>query len=499
MMVIRMLPLEIKGWMSRLFQLGLIVMVALSGGLFVLMRPSVTWFAAATTAGMLLTLGLAVGDIRQVLLTALAFLIPFYIHKGLFVREGHGGILSLNVAVIDIILLLLAFLCLAEMSVDKRRKVYVYPSIMMPAAVWFTVSALSVPGTIDPTLGLFQLVMISKVLLLYLVIANQVRTPSDTKWIVVALISGLFLQAILGLYQGWTGQPLGLWFLGETRREVLEFRLDIGSVARPQGTLGHPNGYAMYLEMLLPLAFVLLFAEIKPLYRSLIGLTFCVGVVALVVSLSRGGWLSFGLSIGVILFFLTRHSVIRPQRALSALVWVALLLLIIAFAFSGLVSSRLRSSDEGSFASRFIFMRDAAAMTRDHPLLGVGLNNYALVMPRYNPGIVRRWGGGVTNVHNIFLLVVAEIGLVGLAAFLWSLAAFLKHGLGFVRQAPEELPWLIGLAIFAGSLSVLLHSQADYALMATPSLATLFWFMAGWLMAISRGADGETRRGEVEK
>jgi len=467
-------------------------MVALLGGLFVLMGPSVTWFAAATVGGVLLTLGLAVGDMRRVLLTSLAFLIPFYIHKGLFVRKGYGGVLSLNVAVIDVILLLLAFLWLAEMAVDKRRKVYVYASIAMPAAIWFLVSALSIPGAITPILGLFQLVMILKLLILFLVVANQVRSPSDTKCILVALISGLFLQATLGVYQGWTGQPLGLRFLGETR-DIWEFGLDLGLVFRPQGTLGHPNSYAMYLEMLLPLAFVLLFAKIKPLYKLFIGLTFCVGAVALVFSLSRGGWLGFGLGIVLMLFFLARRGVIGSQRSLSVLVWVVLILLVISFAFSGLVSSRLRSSDEGALATRFLLMGGAAAMIRDHALLGVGLNNYGLAVPRYYPTQVLRWGRGATHVHNMFLLIAAEVGLVGLAAFVWSLVAFLKRGLEFVRRAPVGLPWLIGLAIVAGSLSMLAHNQADYGLMATPQLATLFWFMAGWLMAISRGADGETR------
>lgn len=481
--------------MFRSLRSGLIAMVALFSGLFVLTGPSTTWFAAATVGGVLLTLGLAVGDMRRVLLTSLALLTPFYIHKGLFVRKGHvGGILSWNVAVIDVILLLLAFLWLAEMAVDKGRKVYVYASITVPAAIWFFVSALSIPGAIDPILGLFQLVMMVKLLILFLVVANQVRSISDTKCILVALLSGLFLQGILGLYQEWTGQPLGLWFLGETSR-IRGLRLDLGLVARPQGTLGHPNDYAVYLEMLLPLALVLLFAKIKPLYKLLIGLTFCVGAVVLVLSLSRAGWWGFGLGMVVmLLLFLTRRSVIQPQRGSSPLVWVVPILLVIAFAFSGLVSSRLRSSDRGALASRFFLMRGAIAMIWDHPLLGVGLNNYALVMPRYNIG-----GGYVTDVHNIFLLIAAEVGLVGLAAFVWSLVAFFKRGLEFVRRAPVGFPWLIGLAIVAGSLSVLLHNQADYALMVNPPLATLFWFMAGWLMAISRGANGETQRGEIER
>lgn len=54
-----------RDWMFRSLQLSFIAMVALSGGLFVLMGASVTWFAAATVGGVMLTLRLALGDVRR--------------------------------------------------------------------------------------------------------------------------------------------------------------------------------------------------------------------------------------------------------------------------------------------------------------------------------------------------------------------------------------------------------------------------------------------------
>lgn len=487
-----------RDWTYKLTQFGLIVVVVLASGAFVLMGPSLTWYAAAAAAGGLLTLGLAVGDMRRVLITAIAFLIPFYIHKALFVRESSvGEIVSMNVAVIDVILLLLIFLWLADAAVDRHSKLYMFPSTTVPVAIWLLVSALSIPGAIDPVAGLFQLVSMVRAVIMYLVVANQIRVTSDTVYVFVALLLGLCLQCALGIYQAWSGQPLGLWFLGESP-EVREFALDIGLVARPHGTLGHPNDYAMYLEILLPLAFTLLFSQIIPLYKFLIGLAFCLGVVSLVLSLSRGGWLGFGLATVVVLFFLIQRRMIRAQRILSILAWGSSMLLIMAITFSGLIASRLLSSDEGSAASRLLLMHGAIAIVKDNPLLGVGLDNYALAAPEYNPSNMENWDVGATYVHNAFLLIGAEIGIFGLSAFVWSFLAFLKQGLYYVRKEALGLNWLIGLGIFAGSLSVLLHSQADYALLANPSLTTLFSFSVGWLMAIRKSAEAETWCGEIE-
>lgn len=488
-----------RNWAVKPIQFGLIAIIVLAGSAFVLMSPSLTWCAAAAAVGGLLTLGLAVGDMRKVFLTALAFLIPFYIHKALFVRENDvGEIVSLSVAVADIILLVLFFLWMADMALDKHYKLYLFPSVTAPACVWILASALSVPRSIDPVAAVFQLVLTTKILMMYLVVANQIRVTSDTAYILVALLAGLFLQSILGVYQAWSGQSLGLWFLGESSK-VREFALDIGSAARPHGTLGHSNGLAMYLNMLLCIAFTILFAEIKIIHKLVIGLAFFMGILALVLTLSRGAWLGFSVGLAAVLFFLVRRGVIRARGGLSILAWVTLALLVSGVAFSGLIASRLRSSDEGASASRLLLMQSAIAMIEDHPSLGVGLDNYALAAREYNPSEIKSWEIGQTYVHNAFLLIGAEVGLVGLAAFVWLSLALLKQGLHYVRREPVNLNWLIGLGIFAGILSVLIHSQADYALVATPSLTILFWFLVGWLMVIGKNAEAQMRRGEIER
>lgn len=138
-------------------------------------------------------------------------------------------------------------------------------------------------------------------------------------------------------------------------------------------------------------------------------------------------------------------------------------------------------------------------MIGDHPWLGVGLDNYALVAPQYNPSQTEHWTAGQTYVHNILLFVGAEVGIIGLAAFIWMLLAFLWQGLAYVHRGPPGLNWMVGLGVLAGSLSVLLHSQVDYALLATPSLSPLFWFLVGWLMAISRGEGAQMQHGETQQ
>jgi O-antigen ligase len=60
----------------------------------------------------------------------------------------------------------------------------------------------------------------------------------------------------------------------------------------------------------------------------------------------------------------------------------------------------------------------AEAMARDHPWLGVGLGNYAAAYPQYR---LLNWPNALGHAHMIYLNVLAETGVPGLAAYgvLW--------------------------------------------------------------------------------
>lgn len=66
-------------------------------------------------------------------------------------------------------------------------------------------------------------------------------------------------------------------------------------------------------------------------------------------------------------------------------------------------------------------------MIAAHPLFGVGYNNYQLVKDRYDPEgqVTHLWG----RVHNIYLLIGSEQGLLALAAFLLFLFSVLRRAL----------------------------------------------------------------------
>ena len=134
--------------------------------------------------------------------------------------------------------------------------------------------------------------------------------------------------------------------------------------------------------------------------------------------------------------------------------------------------------------SRITLAKGAFAMIQGHPLLGVGANNYSLSMPEYDPfdfGNQRR----VVIVHDIYLLVAAETGLVGLAAFLWFLASLFVQAKRPIGQAPNDTVWLAGVGAFSALAALTVHGIADYDVITNITVFRLFWLFAAIVAALS--------------
>lgn len=109
--------------------------------------------------------------------------------------------------------------------------------------------------------------------------------------------------------------------------------------------------------------------------------------------------------------------------------------------------------------------REAINLWRSRPLFGVGLGNFVAASDYF-------WK---EPVHNIYLLQLAETGLVGLAGFLIFLAFCLKKALAKAATFPLPLVLLIGV-LFLGFL--------DHYLLTSSAGSLLFWLVLG--MAASR-------------
>src|SRR5262249_46848070 len=136
---------------------------------------------------------------------------------------------------------------------------------------------------------------------------------------------------------------------------------------------------------------------------------------ALVLTASRGGFASFLVELLMAAVYLTRRSSSRKWLLLAGLVVVGLGILM----FFGFIRSPWVQEDE-SAAMRLLFWGFASTLFLSSPVVGVGYGNFRALYDI--PGVA----SGIFDVHNLYLQLLAETGLIGFAAFLATIVHLMR-------------------------------------------------------------------------
>lgn len=224
-----------------------------------------------------------------------------------------------------------------------------------------------------------------------------------------------------------------------------------GPVDRFQGTFEHANTLGLFVAMALPAAIAVALGRSGALRAPAIAAAAAM-VAALVFSLSRGAVLG---AVGGLVVFLAVRSF---RRLLVATVAVGLVvsLLILGGAIAppqGIpqvtaLEERLTGAGPGADRpdDRIRIWDNTPRLIADHLWFGVGSYNFKEFSVRY--GIVKaETRQPYTHAHNVPLTVLAEMGLVGLAAFVWVLVGIARVLLrACSRRAGRDRVWAIAIA-----------------------------------------------------
>jgi len=124
---------------------------------------------------------------------------------------------------------------------------------------------------------------------LYALASNTKLSDSLVRRIVYVVACVIVIQGSIGILQAITGKFLGLGIiLGEPEKIIAEKLIVHGSL-RVTGTIGWANTFAGYMAMFLVLLFPFVLVRNSLLLYSCLG----IGSIALLLSLTRSGWLSF--------------------------------------------------------------------------------------------------------------------------------------------------------------------------------------------------------------
>jgi putative inorganic carbon (hco3(-)) transporter len=304
-------------------------------------------------------------------------------------------------------------------------------------------------------------------------------------------------RAALGIFRAYLVEPIALFYVASAVLDLdrkmnallvvagagalifalLEIFVVLQSVARGLG-VGYlasaldinTNSVALYLEPFV--AFSAAFALFARGRIRLLALgLLLVFVVALVASLSRGGFVTIGV-LGLIALVSVRSWVARLVVAAAGVLGSVAAWQVTALRLR--IIYLLTDQQNGPVFNRPVIWADTLRMLRDHPVFGAGISGYQTVMTHYRAS--GRYNVPEPYAHNIFLSTWSELGLLGLAAFVWILSRLavqpwraLSHATGV------QVPLLWGTGTAFAMLAV--HGLVD-----TPywknDLSVEFWLLA---------------------
>lgn len=296
---------------------------------------------------------------------------------------------------------------------------------------------------------------------------NAGRIPG-LAWVLLATAAS---QAALGVWQ-FAGRAAG----------PDHFAIG-GRFYRAAGSFQQPNPFGGYISLHLAVSLGLLLGllaarpaaddprrrawQLQVAALSLVSVLLGLGCLA---SWSRGAWLNLAAALAALIVAAPRRRWlgVAALAVAALLVWGAGQRGLIPAALTERLTSftadfrwgDVRGVDinDANYAvlERLAFWQAAEGMARDHLWLGVGLGNYAAAYPAY---ALLNWPQALGHAHNYYLNLLAEVGIIGLGAYLVLWGAILKQTWGALR-----LPWPrrgLALGLLAAWVGLSVHHLLD--------------------------------------
>lgn len=232
-----------------------------------------------------------------------------------------------------------------------------------------------------------------------------------------------FLSLLQFSFQKSIGGPF--YLLGE--REVSVLSLGSPQVSlfgknylRAQSTFSHPNSLAGFVLVSLVLVYFTKFPKKDLLLKKA---TLVLGLISILLSFSQAVFLTLGVVCALVVINLYSRISFRKN-----LLIIGLLLLVFSLLLPTVSANLIKRGAvyQESIQLRLELAAFTKTLTRDNFLFGVGANNFIYELSK-NPPVVKSILF-LQPVHNIFLLIISEGGVIGLIFYVTiSFLIFIKN------------------------------------------------------------------------
>lgn len=339
--------------------------------------------------------------------------------------------------------------------------------------------------SVNPLISVYKWVKVLEYCLFGLYI---LKTKPKYHYIIYCLSGAVLYSSIIAIIQFTLQHSIGgiFWWLGERT-----FTINTPGIARIQGlglwglgheilraygTFPHPNVLGGFLAAVLPLLIHLqiykftnlqINRNMNKIINAIVTISICFGIITLFITFSRSAWVVGG--IGLIICSMYYVVCSRGTREINKLkniikIFISFVVIIgIVFIFQNTYYT-LHTTDffqSESFTVRQDLNISATKMISHFPFFGVGLGNYITTLPSY---LVSRQVYFLQPVHNIYFLMVSEIGVVGVCLLIVAVIIILNSELRIMNREnkPENDYRTYKFPILYSLFSILVIGLVDH-------------------------------------
>ena len=359
--------------------------------------------------------------------------------------------LSPTIYLTDILILLIFIFYLPKLKIviaKTNKKYLVAFGLFLLSMVVGAIGAKNSPA------GFYGIIKFLEFSFLAFFVTNNFKM-FNKQFLFIAFLTGIVFESLLAVFQYFNQGSIGglFYFLGERTFNAATPGIANASIngqlfLRPYATFSHPNVLAGFLIIAMLYLF-LFFKNKKILFGGVL-----LGTVTLFLTLSRTAillWIIYLIVLFGTSFVKKYKNGFSNMKFLAAGIIISALIVSGFFIFkNSFILQRFfltKLSDE-SLVQRQQLITQSFLMIQKNPVFGIGVNNFFnnLAVPKEQTDL-----SFVQPVHNIFLLVFSETGLIGFCSAIYLFyKALRKVFFRFTKKGSKYILLLIFSIIFLG-------------------------------------------------
>lgn len=365
--------------------------------------------------------------------------------------------------------------------------------ISVPVLSFVLVNIVSLYYSVNPFNGHLKILILLNGIVFYIFAQSICNDKKNLINIIKIIVLSGMLISMYGIYQEYFGFSMAV-------REAMESSLpnhiisNIKSQVRIFSTFQNVNAFAGYLIIVVPLCLYLSIFSEEKITRIWSKITLLLLLLGLILTFSKGGWLTFFIISMAILVYLVNNKIKRGSFIVVPFVFSIVILLF--FIIKGIFGNtaflpNISFNIIDSLKDRLEYWRMTSKIIIDNPITGTGLGGYASMAQRYQIGSVYS-----RYAHNNYLQIFAETGIFGFITYIWVALDIFTKGVSIIREdrsrRNEAFFLLIATAAF------LTHSLIDFD-WETPAIQITYFLLAGIIIRMKKINDTVIKEKEMTR